>query len=453
MKHEASTTMAATYSLPSMSRPEIISFLTECQIITLSDSDLLNPTPNFVFNLYISLLTHINTLQDDTSQLDFEALERFDNPDMHIDSVRVMNLYCQIKDVLECTVCPTAFTLNDLIHPDSNRTAKFLTALINFSLHRDSKLSMLCSYGDQINLLEEERKQKESQILQLKEENEAIKAVKERERPVVLEVEAKVKELRQAIDNLNSLQSNLRKERQAIKGKAQELTNNVSTAEFELIQATEENAILRSKIVQSPVKLKRALEEKKAVAMEAKDSERLAMQRFQEKTATLEVHTKALQKITKQLAQMHTIQEQVNSAKSAEKDVKQLKAKLSDEQMLGKSLEAKVTECEAKAEKLDKEKRELEKEKNLSRDKDTRGLNDVKLEAESRRKDLVASRKKIEAIVAEADAVKSKIKSVKESEAATQVELLRKTEEIVYEVNVYSSSMAKVMLRVGDAGN
>ncbi|KAK9705359.1 hypothetical protein RND81_07G051000 [Saponaria officinalis] len=435
----------AMYSLPSMSRPEIISFLSEFQIITLSEADLLNPNPNVLFNLYTSLLHHLNTLQDDPNQMDFEALERLDNPDMHLDSVRVMNLYFQIMDVLENIQCPTPFTLNDLLFPDANRTAKFLTAIINFSLHRDSKLSMLSSYGDQLDLLEEQRKQKESKLLQLREEIDAIKEAKEREKPLVLEAEAKVKELRQAIDNFNSLQSNLRKERNQMKEKAQELTNNVSTAEFELIQATEQNAIWRSKIVQSPDKLQGALEEKKAILMEAKDSERLAMQRFQEKTAVLEVYTKAWQKMTKQLAQMHAIQEQVNSAKSAEKDVKQLKAKLSDEQMLEISLEAKVTECEAKAEQLDKQKRQLEIEGNLRRDEDTRGLNNVKLEAESRRRDLEARGRKIEAVVAERDAVEAKIESVKELAAATQIALFKKSEEIVNEVNVYSNSMVQVM--------
>ncbi|KAK9705358.1 hypothetical protein RND81_07G051000 [Saponaria officinalis] len=304
---------------------------------------------------------------------------------------------------------------------------------------------MLSSYGDQLDLLEEQRKQKESKLLQLREEIDAIKEAKEREKPLVLEAEAKVKELRQAIDNFNSLQSNLRKERNQMKEKAQELTNNVSTAEFELIQATEQNAIWRSKIVQSPDKLQGALEEKKAILMEAKDSERLAMQRFQEKTAVLEVYTKAWQKMTKQLAQMHAIQEQVNSAKSAEKDVKQLKAKLSDEQMLEISLEAKVTECEAKAEQLDKQKRQLEIEGNLRRDEDTRGLNNVKLEAESRRRDLEARGRKIEAVVAERDAVEAKIESVKELAAATQIALFKKSEEIVNEVNVYSNSMVQVM--------
>lgn len=62
-----------------------------------------------------------------------------------------------------------------------------------------------------------------------------------------------------------------------------------------------------------------------------KSSERSAMQSFQEKTATLEVYTKACKKMTKQLAQMHAIQEQVSSTKTIDKDVKVLKSKLGDE--------------------------------------------------------------------------------------------------------------------------
>lgn len=433
------------YSLPVLPRSDIMAIMADYQIMNLSDSDLINPTPNFVFNLYSSLLIHLDSLQDDPSQVDFTALERFENPDMHVDSVRVMNLYSKIKDFLATIECPIGFTLDDLIRPESNRTLKFLCAILNFFLHKDTKLSMLRPYGEELDALDEQRKEMEARITQLKEEIAGLNETRERERPLVLEAEAKVKELRQTIDNLNSLQSNLRKERQSMKDKAQEMSANVSKAEFELIQATEENAILRSKIVHSPDKLQRALEEKKALQVEAKDSERLAMQSFQEKTAILEVYTKAWEKMTKQLAQMHTIQEQVNYAKSAEKDVKQLKAKLADEQMLDISLEAKVVEYQAKAEQSDEHKCQLEKERNLRHEEDAKGLNDAKLEAESRGRDLEARRRKIEAVMVEVDVIKANIASAKDVSSATQQQLLRKSEEIVNELNLYSSSISQLM--------
>ncbi|KAL7194897.1 hypothetical protein ACSBR1_035165 [Camellia fascicularis] len=57
----------------------------------------------------------------------------------------------------------------------------------------------------------------------------------------------------------------------------------------------------------------------------------------------------ACKKMSKNLAQMQTIQEQVNSAKTIEKDVKVLKVKQSDEEMIDKSLEAKLVEWQGKA--------------------------------------------------------------------------------------------------------
>ncbi|KAL2904714.1 Kinetochore protein NUF2-like protein [Bienertia sinuspersici] len=435
----------SVYSLPVLSRSEIIGILSEYQIIDVSENDLANPSPNFVFNLYSSLLLHLDSFQEDPSQVDFAALERFENPDMHVDAIRAINLCRKIRAVLVAIECPINFALPDLIRPDSNRTVKFLSAIINFFLHKDSKLSMLRPYAEELGVLEDERKQREAKILQLREEIVALNDAREREKPLVLEAEAKVKELQQTLDNLNSLQSNLRKERQAMKEKAQEMTNNVSNSEYELIQASEENAILRSKIVQSPEKLQRALEEKKVIQMEAKDSERLVLQSFQEKSTTLEVYTKTSQKMTKHLAQMQAIQEQVNSAKSVEKDVKQLKSKLSDEQMLEKSLEAKEVELQAKAEHSDEQKHLLEKEANARHEEDTRGLNNVKLEAEQCTHDVETTGRKIEAVVAEVDAIKAKIKSIMDLAAAMQEELLNKGEEIVNELNLYTRSTAQTI--------
>lgn len=56
----------------------------------------------------------------------------------------------------------------------------------------------------------------------------------------------------------------------------------------------------------------------------------------------------ACKKMSKHLTRMQAIQEQMNSAKSIEKNVKTLKAKLNDEAILDKSLEAKRVERQGK---------------------------------------------------------------------------------------------------------
>ncbi|XP_064962991.1 kinetochore protein NUF2 homolog isoform X2 [Musa acuminata AAA Group] len=151
------------------------------------------------------------------------------------------------------------------------------------------------------------------------------------EEPTVQQLDAEVKDLRQIIQNYNKQQMSLKTMAKALKEKTDAINDKISQADFELVKNAQENSKLSSKIVQSPDKLQRALEEKKSYRTEVKNSERSAMQSVQEKTSTLEVYSK------------------VNSAKTLEKDVKALKVKLSDERVSIMAVEAKLVEKQGKA--------------------------------------------------------------------------------------------------------
>ncbi|MBA0638446.1 hypothetical protein Godav_029550, partial [Gossypium davidsonii] len=182
----------------------------------------------------------------------------------------------------------------------------------------------------------------------------------------------------------------------------------------------------------------RALEEKKLARDEAKNAERSAIQSFQEKTATVEVYSKALKKMSKHFALMQAIHEQVNSAKSVEKECKGLKAKLSDDVVLDKSLEAKLIEWEGKG-------RQLQKERDLKFEESTKHLNSVKSEVLSKRCELEARQKKVEDVVAEVDSITLKTSMVRESGAAKVQQLISKCEEIVKQFQQYSSSIGLLL--------
>ncbi|KAI8532152.1 hypothetical protein RHMOL_Rhmol11G0191400 [Rhododendron molle] len=420
------------FEYPRLRRAEIIGFLAESHIEDrIAESDLRNPNPDFILNLYTKILIHLDSLTEDYGQVDFAALEQLENPDLHVDSVRTMNLFRKIKEVLAALDCPKKFNLKDLIKPDADRTELFLSALLNFCIHRDTKMNLLRPMVEDLTLLDEKRQQLESRISQLNAEIAEQNELREREMPLVQDVEAKVKELTQIIPGLNNHQMSLKASIKKMKEKVKEMDEKISSAEFVLVQSVQENASLRSKIVQSPDKLQRALEEKKAVRIDAKNAERAAMQSFQEKSAVLEVYMKASKKLSKNLAQMQAIQEQVNSAKSVEKDVKVLKVKQSEAGMLDKSLEAKVVERQGKVEQLDEMRKQLEKERDLRCEEATKELNNVKSEVEEKRRDLESRQTKLQAVVSEADAMSMKSNSVKESAAAKRQELCRKSEEIV----------------------
>ncbi|KAG7977680.1 hypothetical protein I3843_05G042200 [Carya illinoinensis] len=430
------------FEYPIMSRGEIVAILAESQIANISEHDLFNPNPDFISELYTRLLFHIDALhEEDHGQLEFAALEQLENPDFHVESARIMKLYNRIKEVLASTDCPKRFTLKDLIRPDTDRTEFFLSAILNFGLHRRAKLDFLRPIVDEVNLLEEQQREWEAKISQLNAEIEDHNEARDRELPLVQEVDAKVKELRQTIAGLNNHQMSLRASFRKLKEKTGEMDEKISNAEFVLVQSVQENANLRSKIVQSPEKLQRALEEKKSAREVAKNAEKIAIQSYQDKNAIVELYTKVFKKMFKHFTQMQAIQEQVNSAKSIEKDFKALKAKLSDEGMLDKSLEAKLVERQGKVEQLDDLRKQLEKERDLKCEEATKEFNNMKSEVESRRCDLEARQRNVEAVVVEVDAINSRVNSVKESGAAKVQELIKKSEEIVKEFHHYAKSI------------
>ncbi|KAK9270186.1 hypothetical protein L1049_025762 [Liquidambar formosana] len=435
----------SVFPYPVLSRKEIVAILAESQIANVAETDLIKPNPDFISTLYATLLINLDVLQEDHGQLDFAALEQLENPDAHVDSVRTMNLCNKIKEVVAAADCPMSFTLKDLIRPDMDRTAMFVSAILNFYLHRDTKMNLLRPIVEELSLLDEQHKGLEARILQLNAEIAEYNEAREREIPLVQEVDAKVKEMHQTISGLNNHQMSLKASFRTKREQAKELEEKISSAEFTLVQSVQENANLRSKIVQSPDKLQRALEEKKVIRIEAKNSERLAMQSYQEKSAIFEVYSKACNKMSKHFLQMQAIQEQVNTAKSVEKDVKVLKAKLSDEGVLDKSLEVKLVERQGKAEQLDEFKRQLEKERDLKCEEAMKEVNNMKLDLQSRRRDQEARQRKVEAMVAEMDALTLKTNSVRESGAAKQQELGRKCEEIVKEFRHYSNSIGVLL--------
>ncbi|KAL9271530.1 Kinetochore protein NUF2-like protein, partial [Drosera capensis] len=192
----------------------------------------------------------------------------------------------------------------------------------------------------------------------------------------------------------------------------------------------------------------RVLEEDKAAVLEAKNRERTLMQSYNEKSSTFEVNAKALKKMSKQTAQMKGFEDQVNSAKAIEKEVKQGKTKLTDDGIQEISLEAKLVEREGKADQVDQQKEQLQKEKELKYEQGSKEFNKVKIDVESRRHTLEAIGRRVEAVFVKMDSTKVKISSCKDSGTARQQLLLKKLEEILYEFHLYNQSANAVLSKI-----
>lgn len=158
---------------------------------------------------------------------------------------------------------------------------------------------------------------------------------------------------------LNKQQSDLQAEVRNLKEKINEYNNKISNADFLLLQKTQEGSQLRSQVVQSPDKLQKNLEEKRSRKAELEMNVESAMESFQKWNSTVEAYTKVHKKVTKSLALVQALQEQLNSCKTVEKDVKALKAKFKDAEKEDWAFEAKRVELQVKVEQLEKSKKKF----------------------------------------------------------------------------------------------
>ncbi|RHN42784.1 putative kinetochore protein Nuf2 [Medicago truncatula] len=272
-------------------------------------SKLSNPKSSVVFHLYTHILNYLLPEEYD-EQLEFNALEHLENPDLHVGAVPVIKLYNKIIEMLNALECPQKYSFNfaDLLKPDPRRTEFFLGALLSFCIHWNEMMNSTSPIIEEINTLEDERaKIEEDRIMQLTLAIDECKEARGREMPYVQEVDAHVKELRQNIANLNNKQMSLRTDLKKLKEKTVEMDDKISDAEYRLIQSVQENANLHSKIVQSPDKVQRALEEKKLAREKARNAERLVMHNFHKKTALVEVYAKVYKKMSNHYKKVQAI--------------------------------------------------------------------------------------------------------------------------------------------------
>ncbi|KAK9287051.1 hypothetical protein L1049_015460 [Liquidambar formosana] len=147
-----------------------------------------------------------------------------------------------------------SFTLKDLIRPDMDRTAMFVSAILNFYLHRDTKMNLLRPIVEELSLLDEQHKVLEARILQLNGEIAEYNEAREREIPLVQEVDAKVKEMHQIISGLNNHQTSLKASFRTRREQAKELEEKVQDSNLSNKEA---------------VNVKKKLEDKGKVIMQA----------------------------------------------------------------------------------------------------------------------------------------------------------------------------------------
>ncbi|WVZ61269.1 hypothetical protein U9M48_011171, partial [Paspalum notatum var. saurae] len=446
--------MASTFSFPELTPAQIAEALNGYDLAPdgpLRADDIANPHPD-LFAAILSLLLANVTGYDPDDQVGFEQLQALDNPEHHMQALGFTRLYRKAADFLE-SIHFRGLTLRDIIRPEPRRVCHILSAVINFLHYRQEKLELLQPIVEQYASCEDRNAELRARIAELKKVKADHLQKEQMEEPAVQQLQAEVNGLKQKIQEYNKQQMALRAKAKAMDDKKEEILGKISQADYELMKHSTENSKLLSKIVQSPEKLQRTLEEKKAAREELKSLEKMATQKVQDKNNTLEMYTKVSEKLSKNLSQISALHEKSAAAKASEKEVKALKAQISDQNLEMKALHVKATEWQSKVHETEGRLKAKEKERDRRIEENNRMMTTLKSEVESERKLLEDRERKIEEKISKASDLCSQADLVVVAGRKKRDEIYAKHGQHCKAANLYMDSIDRSMDEVDEAFN
>ncbi|KAM0822779.1 hypothetical protein ACQ4PT_071288 [Festuca glaucescens] len=448
--------MASGFGFPLLSSAEIAESVVQfgiAPVANLRPEDIAKPQPDLLPAILARFLASFVDApgDDDDGQLGFSDLAGLDNPEHHLEAIRVLRLHNKSRAFLE-SIQFKDFTLADLLRPTPRRVVEVLSALINFLFYREEKLTLLQPIVNEVPDYHERTVELKARIAELQKEIADHELAEQMEEPMAQQLEADVNALQQKVQVYNKQQLALRAKSSAITDKKEEIHRKITQADFELTKHAQENSKLRSKLVKSPEKVQRALEEKKSVRAKLKESEKTAMQNVQEKTATLELLNKAHEKLAKQHTKIQDVQEQLAAAKTVEKEVKARKAKLNDESLTVRSFDAQIIEWQGKVHEMEERLKTKVKERNQIIADENQKLGALKSEIECKLQCLEPREKKVEAMIAKASKLCSEAASVRTAATSEQQKIRAKFDNILKAFNTYMDNINPFLERLEEVG-
>jgi kinetochore protein Nuf2 len=190
----------------------------------------------------------------------FECCKVLEYPQLHEASIPELSFFRAISKLIG--VCGiNTFTTKDIFAPDPKRFRRQLSAVINFAKFREEHVIRCQELQVHTDAAVERRER-------CREENEMLKAELKRykeelsvEEPVIAQLEQDCTILEEEVSELNKQQALLRHTTAELKSKNSEARDTIASAQFEILGRKQQIEKMRAKIVQSPEKLKKEIED------------------------------------------------------------------------------------------------------------------------------------------------------------------------------------------------
>jgi hypothetical protein len=274
-----------------LSKPQLLEILSEIGVSVVED-DLANPVDWKVKQIFEKLIEKIlNKSREDYAQVDFYAAERLENPELHDDSVPMINFYklCQKLLATAGDVVPGTsevdFGLHDLCRPDKKRLRQHLSAVGNFVMFMGDKEGTFIEMAERTGLLREQKEKLEAECARLEKLRKELLERREAEKPLAAQLEAENANTEVVLSQLWEQENQLHPKKKEAKRQKEEAADALMEVKLHLQNAAEERDALRVQVVPDSRKLKHDLAALQSGVQAARaDVRTLELQRAQHAT-------------------------------------------------------------------------------------------------------------------------------------------------------------------------
>ncbi|KAL9645856.1 hypothetical protein ABK040_003586 [Willaertia magna] len=319
------------YQIPEATIEEVANCLNEMDVKPPTLEEVNNPTPEIVMNTLFSVTERMLDLREE------ELIERNnelllkdpppairENPEPFEHALLFFEKFKKIQKLLMIARLHD-FSLTDIIKPTPTRFKLALFGILNLAKFRETKIGL---YNEIIGTYENLALEKEELQVRIKEDEEVLQQYIEqdkRDEAMVKTMSEKVKEMTDAIKEMNLKDLELKNDVQKVTAETETNEKKIELSKEQLENLNKENRVLRSQIVINPEELKRRITSlKKFIETSSKE-----IKGMEEELTKITVHEmNYVQRMIKALSKCNSILEQYEGLKVKKKELsKTLKSK------------------------------------------------------------------------------------------------------------------------------
>ncbi|RHZ75981.1 hypothetical protein Glove_208g25 [Diversispora epigaea] len=254
------------YVFPILPDSDIVQFL-EQVVEGFTDQDVKKPTVqrlNLVYDAILRVTTGVTNEEwgnkDWNEYLENRLHNKIDNTELYIEPMQSMGLYRRMNKLM-MAIGVDDFSFFDILRPESFRTRRILSAIINFMRFREDRICIFNEYEKNSEELLEKSEELVNRYNTLVEKVNELKLQRKEQENEVKAYMQQNANLMSGMRELKKKQTGLLNEIATLKNIRVDWTEKINNTHFLVVTAKQVLEKLKSRIVLNPEKLKQTIEE------------------------------------------------------------------------------------------------------------------------------------------------------------------------------------------------